>query len=132
MVVVPAWAVNDRRAIVKWLDGRRDSEVLVSEVCGQILRLDRRYSTARVQESRVLLSRQEFLLLESLMLNAGTPMSTVELIEAVWGDLRAATPTTLRVLVHRLRETLRPLVGSAVGSPVGTVRGAGYRWVSDI
>jgi DNA-binding response OmpR family regulator len=127
MVVVPAWAVRDRTAIVTWLGSSHGGDLVTSRVGAKTLTLDRRRATVRVQGAEVALSGQVYLLLEALMLSQGRVVTFDELNQSIWGEVYAAPQTSLRVLVHRLRQSLDPLVGPVVG----TARGVGYRWLPD-
>lgn len=65
----------------------------------------------------------EFKLLHHLMTHAERVHSRSQLLDKVWGDHVFIEERTVDVHVKRLREAL----GSAAGSMIETVRGAGYR-----
>lgn len=69
------------------------------------------------------LTRQEFLLLNCLMLQAGKCVPRKKLMESVWGTDRSIGATALDVLVNSLRAKIDLHYHSKL---VGTVRGSGY------
>src|SRR5579863_10204598 len=74
-------------------------------------------------DSRVLLTRTEYNLLERLMYRAGKVVSRRSLIESVWGFDRDIEENTLDAFMHLLRNKI-----DAPGRPklIHTVRGIGY------
>src|ERR1035437_5529972 len=74
-------------------------------------------------ESRVSLSRTEFVLLELLMRHPGRVITRARLIEAVWGNDRDVQSNTLDVFIRQLRTKIEP-PGSA--KLIHTIRGVGY------
>lgn len=78
---------------------------------------------ARYGEEEVLLTPQEFALLEQFLLRPEEPLSRSELLEAVWGLQQAPRRSNLvDVAVAQLRRRL----GAEV---IETVRGRGYRFL---
>jgi DNA-binding response OmpR family regulator len=69
-------------------------------------------------------SKREFALLRVLASHPRTPLSRQELLEAAWGDKRAATPNTVEVYIGYLRKRLRVL---GVDQCIETCRGRGYQ-----
>lgn len=74
-------------------------------------------------ESRVSLSRTEFVLLELPMRHPGRVITRARLIEAVWGNDRDVQSNTLDVFIRQLRTKIEP-PGSA--KLIHTIRGVGY------
>jgi DNA-binding response OmpR family regulator len=74
-------------------------------------------------QSRVMLTRTEYNLLERLMYRAGKVVSRRALIEAVWGFDRDIEENTLDAFMHLLRNKV-----DSPGRPklIHTVRGVGY------
>ena len=73
--------------------------------------------------SVISLTRTEFILLETLMRNAGRVMTRTRMIEAVWGYERDIESNTLDVFIRQLRSKI-----DVPGSPklIHTIRGIGY------
>jgi|SRR6516164_1057943 DNA-binding response OmpR family regulator len=69
------------------------------------------------------LTRTEFILLETLMRNAGRVITRTRMIEAVWGYDRDIESNTLDVFIRQLRSKI-----DMPGSPklIHTIRGIGY------
>jgi len=74
-------------------------------------------------QSRIMLTRTEYNLLERLMYRAGKVVSRRALIEAVWGFDREIEENTLDAFMHLLRNKV-----DSQGRPklIHTVRGVGY------
>lgn len=74
-------------------------------------------------QSRIMLTRTEYNLLERLMYRAGKVVSRRSLIEAVWGFDREIEENTLDAFMHLLRNKV-----DSPGRPklIHTVRGVGY------
>jgi DNA-binding response OmpR family regulator len=87
------------------------------------LLLDPAQHAVRRANTSIALTRTEFVLLETLMRNAGRVMTRDRLIEAVWGNEREVESNTLDVYVSQLRTKVE-LPGS--GKLIQTVRGIGY------
>jgi DNA-binding response OmpR family regulator len=73
--------------------------------------------------SVIFLTRTEFILLETLMRNAGRVITRTRMIEAVWGYDRDIESNTLDVFIRQLRSKI-----DMPGSPklIHTIRGIGY------
>ena len=71
----------------------------------------------------VALTRTEFVLLETLMRNAGRVVTRDRLIEAVWGNEREVESNTLDVYVRQLRTKIEPPGGRKL---IQTIRAVGY------
>lgn len=84
--------------------------------------------TARYEDGRAELSRNEGQLLASLLAARGTVVARETLLEALWDDAEFVDDNTLTVNVTRLR---RKLAEIGLGSAVRTVRGEGYRFEVD-
>jgi len=74
-------------------------------------------------KSAITLTRTEFVLLETLMSNAGRVVTRDRLIEAVWGNQREVESNTLDVYVRQLRSKIEPPGRVKL---IQTVRGVGY------
>lgn len=89
--------------------------------------LDLKSMTASLKGENIKLSRQEFAVLELLLLNPDINIPRERLIDSVWGyDLYEVNDNTLTVTIKRLRSKLGPY-----GQHIKTVRGIGYSWESD-
>jgi DNA-binding response OmpR family regulator len=75
-----------------------------------------------VDNRPVALTAQEFVVLETLMRQAGRAMSRDELMDRAWPFGAEVTPNAVEAYVHRLREKL-----NGAGHWIETVRGVGYR-----
>ncbi len=73
--------------------------------------------------SPVLLTRKEFVLLESLMRNSGRVMTRERLIETIWGNEREVESNTLDVFVRQVRAKVEPAGSRKL---IHTIRGVGY------
>jgi len=73
--------------------------------------------------SLISLSRTEFVILETLMGNAGRVITRSRLIEAVWGSDRDVQSNTLDVFIRQLRTKIETPDEARV---LHTVRGIGY------
>ena len=91
------------------------------------LRLDSRTQDVIVRGQPASLSALEFRLLFFLAAHPRRIFSRERLLDEVWGGDRYVTPRTIDVHVRRLREKIeaRP----EAPEYIGTVRGAGYRFV---
>ena len=81
--------------------------------------VDLRERTVRREENAVELTRYEFLLLETLVLNRGRVVSRRDLEDRLYDETREAASNTLEVLVSRLRRKLGK-------DFIATRRGIGY------
>jgi len=109
-------------ARLRALGRRKEVEPRTSLQIGDLV-LDPAAHAVTRQGSPVLLTRTEFLLLESLMRSSGRVMTRERLIEAIWGNEREVESNTLDVFVRQLRAKVEP-----AGSPrlIHTIRGVGY------
>ncbi len=73
--------------------------------------------------SAIPMTRTEFILLETLMRNAGRVVTRDRLLEAVWGNEREVESNTLDVYVRQLRSKVEP---AGTLKLIHTVRGVGY------
>jgi DNA-binding response OmpR family regulator len=85
--------------------------------------LDPAAHTVSRSGAAVILTRTEFLLLESLMRASGRVMTRDRLIESVWGNEREVESNTLDVFVRQLRGKLEP---GGSRKLIHTIRGVGY------
>jgi two-component system response regulator RegX3 len=88
--------------------------------------LDRARRCVTVAGRTVPMPRREFEIAEALMARAGTVVSRVELLTALWGA--SSDTKSLDVQVGRLRARL---VAAEGRQRIMTVRGVGYRFVTD-
>ncbi len=93
------------------------------------LKLDSRTQDVSVRGQRVELSTLEFKLLYFLASHPRQIFSRERLLDEVWGRETSVTLRTVDVHIRRLREKIE----SQPESPeyIGTVRGAGYRFIGD-
>ncbi|MFY9856264.1 MAG: response regulator transcription factor, partial [Terracidiphilus sp.] len=96
----------------------RDGKIAAGDV---VLDLARRSVTRN--RTSIDLTRQEFLLLNCLMLRSGQCVPRKTLMEFVWGPDRSIGATALDVLVNSLRAKIDSHYDHKL---VGTVRGSGY------
>ena len=93
------------------------------------LRLDTRTQDVTVRGAPVELSTLEFRLLFFLASHPRRIFSRERLLDAVWGDDRSVTPRAIDVHIRRLREKIEAQPDKP--EYLGTVRGAGYRFLSE-
>lgn len=86
--------------------------------------VDRTRNSAEWQGRKVDLSRNELLLLDLLLKQAGEVVSRERLLEALWDDIDFVDDNTLTVNVTRVRKKLEEL---GIMRAIETVRGQGYR-----
>ncbi|WP_088833357.1 response regulator transcription factor [Paenibacillus tyrfis] len=86
--------------------------------------VDRTRSSAEWQGRKVDLSRNELLLLDLLLKQAGEVVPRERLLEALWDDIDFVDDNTLTVNVTRVRKKLEEL---GIMRAIETVRGQGYR-----
>ena len=90
------------------------------------LTVDVAAAAVRVDDRQVQLTPLEFRLLLTFLRNPGQVLSREQVLELVWGDAEAVSPSQVKITVSYLR---RKLEGVGV-DPIVTVRGFGYRWES--
>ena len=90
--------------------------------------LDLGTKKAKLGDTEVELSKQEFLLLEFLMKNPGRVFSHTTLVERAWSSLSESSADTVRVTMSRLRKKLGK---NQADCPIKTVHGLGYRFVAE-
>ncbi|GFN34071.1 response regulator transcription factor [Paenibacillus xylaniclasticus] len=88
------------------------------------LKLDRARNIVEWNGRQTDLSRNECLLLASLLAKAGRIVSRDELLEALWDSVHFVDDNTLNVNVTRVRKKLEEL---GLPKVIETVRGQGYR-----
>ncbi len=93
------------------------------------LRLDAATQDVTVRGEPVVLSTLEFKLLFFLVSRPRQIFSRERLLNEIWGDDRSVTPRTVDVHVRRLREKIE--VQPDNPEYIGTVRGAGYRFLAE-
>jgi two-component system phosphate regulon response regulator PhoB len=93
------------------------------------VRLDARTQDVTVRGGRVDLSTLEFRLLYMLAAHPRQIFSRERLLDEVWGDDRSVTPRTVDVHIRRLREKIE--LQPDLPEYIGTVRGAGYRFLAE-
>jgi DNA-binding response OmpR family regulator len=82
-----------------------------------------------VRGEPVLLTPIEFGLLRHLVQHPNQPISSIELLQAVWGDAYEDAEATLRVHLHHLRRKIEP--DARRPRYVRTERGIGYRFQTE-
>ncbi len=92
--------------------------------CGKIT-LDRDTRTVQVADNRINLTRNEFGILQQLMLNQGRVVSHRQLIHAVWGESQAPETHLLRVHLSNLRKKLEAF--ESLPEYITNEPGIGYR-----
>jgi DNA-binding response OmpR family regulator len=85
--------------------------------------LDPAQHSVRRGTADITLTRREFVLLETLMRNAGRVVTRDRIIETVWGNEREVESNTLDVYVRQLRSKIETADGTKV---IQTVRGVGF------
>jgi len=91
------------------------------------LHLDARTQDVIVRGAAVALSTLEFRLLFFLAAQPRRVFSRERLLDEIWGSDRCITPRTVDVHIRRLREKIEAQPEDP--SYIGTVRGAGYRFL---
>ena len=89
------------------------------------VRLDRVQRIVVVNDKEISLTPLEFRLLSVLVSHEGEVLTRERLRELVWNDVKSLAPEQVKLYVSYLRKKL-DLDGS--GTPIETVRGAGYRY----
>jgi two-component system phosphate regulon response regulator PhoB len=107
--------------------GRADEAAEVIAI--RDVRLDPRTQDVTVRGTPVELTTLEFKLLYFLASHPRQIFGRVRLLDAVWGDDRSVTPRTVDVHIRRLREKIELQPDNP--EYLGTVRGAGYRFLSE-
>src|SRR5262249_30206274 len=92
-------------ARLRALSRRKEVEPKTHLQIGDLI-LDPAEHTVRRGKSGISLTKTEFLLLETLMRNAGRVVTRDRLIEAVWGNEREVESNTLDVYVRQLRSKI--------------------------
>ncbi len=82
---------------------------------------------AQFNEQSVLLTKNEFILLKTLMEQLNQVLSRSNLLEALWDDETFVDDNTLSVNITRLRKKLQDI---GIPNSIQTVRGAGYKLVN--
>lgn len=93
------------------------------------LRLDPHTQDVIVRGRPVVLSVLEFKLLFCLASNPRRIFTRERLLDEVWGGDKHVTPRTVDVHIRRLREKIEERPDAP--ELIGTVRGAGYRYIGD-
>ncbi len=94
---------------------------------GELL-LDLRSHELTINGDAVVLGPTEFRLLEFMLSHAGRTFNRSQLLDHVWGRSAYVEERTVDVHILRLRKALKP---SGMDSSVQTVRGVGYRFLSN-
>jgi two-component system, OmpR family, phosphate regulon response regulator PhoB len=105
---------------------RRAPELSNNALVNGPIRLDTTSYEAFVDGKRMTLTPIEFKLLRFLMANPGRVYSRNQLLDQVWGDHVYVEERTVDVHIRRLRMAL----GDAGEALIETVRGAGYKMLS--
>ncbi|MBX9667729.1 MAG: response regulator transcription factor [Candidatus Obscuribacterales bacterium] len=107
------------RAVLRRPQAMKDASITLSGIT-----IDTRCSAVRIGQEEIKVTRQEFLLLEYLMLNPNQAFSHEFLVERAWSSLSESSPDTVRVHMSRLRKKLGKVC------PIETVHGIGYKFVT--
>jgi two-component system, OmpR family, response regulator len=111
------------RALIRRATGHASAEL----VCGPV-RLDTRAATVTVDSQPVRLTGHEFRVLAYLMHHRGRVISRTELTEHIYDQDFDRDSNVVEVLVGRIRRKLDP---DGLRRPIETLRGRGYRLVSE-
>lgn len=109
-------------ARLRSLARRKDVEPRMQLQVGNVV-LDPAQHVVKRAGVHVALTRTEFILLETLMRNAGRVVTRDRLIEAVWGNEREVESNTLDVYVRYLRTKIETPGSRRL---IQTIRGLGY------
>jgi DNA-binding response OmpR family regulator len=109
-------------ARLRALSRRKDTEPRTHLQVGDLV-LDPAEHSVKRGTAEVSLTRTEFLLLETLMRNAGRVVTRERIIEAVWGHEKEVESNTLDVYVRALRSKVEP---PGCAKCIRTIRGVGY------
>jgi DNA-binding response OmpR family regulator len=90
--------------------------------------LDTAAHTLTIEDRPVDLTAKEFAILEYFLLNQGRLLTRGQIIEHVWDYDFSGGRNLIEVYIGRLRGKL---IRAGAGDPFVTVRGSGYRYVSD-
>ncbi len=119
--MIKPFSLEELRARCRVLLRRRREANLVLRHSG--LELNRVDHTVRRDGTPILLTNKEFALLEFLLLNRGTCISRVTLLDRVWNAEAQTGTNVVDVYVNYLRRKLRD---NPADSIIQTVRGRGY------
>lgn len=122
------FAFEELLARVRALGRRFNSNLSSEELRSGEIVLDLRAHTARRANQQLDLTATEWNLLECLIRNSNQALSRQQLLDYVWSYERDVQPSMVDVYISYLR---RKLEQPAKRDPIQTVRGVGYRWVSD-
>jgi len=93
-------------------------------ICPPIV-LDTRAQTVTLKDKPVELTKNEFRILEHLMLRAGEVISKTEISDRLYEEDREAESNVIEVVIGHLRRKLDP---DGALEPIETLRGRGYRF----
>jgi two-component system phosphate regulon response regulator PhoB len=128
--VVKPFSPRELLARIKAVLRRQGRAAEAAEVIAiRDVRLDPRTQDVTVRGTPVELTTLEFKLLYFLASHPRQIFGRVRLLDAVWGDDRSVTPRTVDVHIRRLREKIELQPDNP--EYIGTVRGAGYRFLSE-
>ena len=131
LVLVPAWAVRDRHAILRWVQSHARPGASVElepapilEGCAGAVVLDRSECSVVVDGIHVDMHLPSFLFLEALLVSDGEAQHAEDLARMLWGDVAKARSSTLRAVVHDVRRAL-----GRHAAHIRSVRCVGYQWI---
>jgi DNA-binding response OmpR family regulator len=110
-------------ALVRRAAGDRANTLHVGDLV-----LDRIARQVSCRNRAIELTTREFELLEYLMRSAGQVFTRSQILEHVWGYDFDPTTNVVDVCIKRLRAKIASIEGPDAGSPIESVRGAGYRF----
>lgn len=122
----PSELVARVKAHLRRVELDRQAEASDDSLRGGDVALDPRSRTVRVRGAPVALTAKEFDLLHHLMAHRGEVLGRDGLLDAVWDEGFAGSPTTVTVHVRRLREKVE--LDPARPAHIKTVWGAGYKF----
>lgn len=131
LVSVPIWAVRNRSLIVGEIPGtltttlrRPSGRAASARGTSQSLTLFRRELRAELGARPIALSRQEFLVLEQLLVRPGVVFSADDLRVVISAGDRTVSRSRVREVVHHVRRA----IGDSSRQHLTTIRGSGYMW----
>ena len=131
LVLVPLWAVRDRRAVVAGKTDILKAEGFDSRGVRHVLHLDRSSCEVHINGKASPLGLREFLVLEALLQERGRTLRSGDLLRILDSVLSErggrATPWTLRHCISSLRAQL----GQVFGAHVVSEHRRGYFWRDD-
>ncbi len=111
------------KALIRRAAGKADPVIVVGDVSLNSVTQDVRHNGELLE-----LTAYEYRLLHYLMLNAGKVISKMELTDHLYEEDTDRDSNVIEVFIRRLRKKLDP---DGTLEPIETLRGRGYRYVTD-